>query len=160
VHQGNGTAEIFANDDSVFTFSMHQGNIYPIPKAKSDLDIDLGPGIQDGEYIERLTKALPEVFRASRPEIVFFQAGADTMEGDKLAGLKMTRGGIVRRDAVVIDDCSARKIPVVMTLGGGYNAEAWRAQYQSISRTIREYGAASPRYAPRKPSAKERVYTK
>ena len=79
---------------------------------------------------------------------------------DPLAGLKMTRGGIARRDAVVIDECASRNIPVATTLGGGYGKEAWRAQYQSIARTIKKYGAATPRYSPRKPSVKERVYTK
>lgn len=144
VHQGNGTARVFAGDDAVFTFSMHQGNIYPNPKTHSDRDIELPPGTDDGEYLHILAKALPKVLDAARPDLVFYQAGADVLAGDPLAGLALTPEGLVRRDAMVLDACMDRGIPVVLTLGGGYQDNAWRAQYDSIARTIRTYGKTAP----------------
>ena len=162
VHQGNGTAVIFAGDDSVFTFSIHQGNIYPIPKETSDWDIELDSATTDQEYLELLQNALPDVLARAKPDIVFLQAGCDTLADDPLADLAMTQPGIVSRDALVIDTCVDRGIPVVMTLGGGYSPQAWKTQYTSIARTIDKYGlAGSDRPHPqRSPTAKESFYTK
>jgi len=160
VHQGNGTAVIFAGDDDVFTFSMHQRDIYPIPKAVSDLDVELDRGADDETYLKLLAEHLPKVFDAARPDIVFLQAGCDTLDGDPLAGLAMTAGGIVRRDAMVIDECVRRGVPVAMTLGGGYSRDAWAVQYESILGTIRRYGLPARAASPRKPDIKERFYTK
>lgn len=161
VHQGNGSAVIFAGDDSVYTFSMHQGNIYPIPKERSDLDVELPGGTGDEEYLALLAKHLPRVIASARPDIVFLQAGVDTLAGDPLASLTMTNDGIVRRDAMVIDRCVAEGIPVAMCLGGGYSEGAWEAQYRSIARTILQHGSAGrPAYPPREPTAKEKLYTK
>ncbi|HUT60852.1 MAG TPA: histone deacetylase [Phycisphaerae bacterium] len=162
VHQGNGTATVFAGDNDVFTFSMHQGDIYPIPKAVSSLDIELPRGTGDEEYLRLLRGALPGVLDKARPDIVLLQAGCDTLAGDPLAGLRMSHRGIVLRDAAVIDACVARHIPVVMALGGGYSQDAWQAQYASIARTIDKYGLAGRGrpHAPRSPTAKERFYTR
>ena len=162
VHQGNGTAVIFEGDDSVFTFSMHQGGIYPIPKEKSDLDVDLPAGTDDAAFNRILKANLPQVIDRSRPDIVFLQAGCDTLAEDPLASLAMTARGIVARDAIVIDECVRRGVPVAMVLGGGYSKLAWSAQYDSIERTIRKYGLVAGRrpYPPRKPTGKERLYTK
>ena len=140
VHQGNGTAICLADDDQTFTFSMHQGNIYPIPKAKSDLDVELDAGTGDDAYLRILTSHLDALLEKARPDIVFLQAGCDTLAGDPLASLEMTEEGIVERDAMVIDACVRRKVPVVMTLGGGYSSEAWKAQFHSIRRIIKKYG--------------------
>ena len=162
VHQGNGSAVIFAGDDSVFTFSMHQRDIYPIPKETSDLDVDLPAGTDD-EAFNRILKAnLPQIIDRARPDIVFLQAGCDTLAEDPLASLAMTAGGIVARDAIVIDECVRRGIPVAMVLGGGYSKLAWSAQYDSIERTIRKYGlvAGRPPYPPREPTGKEKLFTK
>ncbi len=162
VHQGNGTAVIFAGDDNVFTFSMHQRDIYPIPKETSDWDIELDSGTTDEAYLKVLRDALPEVLARAKPDIVFLQAGCDTLADDPLASLAMTQSGIVRRDALVIDTCVAQEIPVVMTLGGGYQPQAWKTQYASIARTIDKYGlaGAGPAYQERSPTIKERFYTK
>ncbi len=162
VHQGNGTAVCFSGDDSVFTFSMHQKDIYPVPKAQSDLDVELPGGTDDETYLKLLAKHLPSVLDRAKPDIVFLQAGTDTLAGDPLASLKMTPEGIMRRDAMVIDICAERGIPVVVTLGGGYRDDAWEAQYASIRRTIEKYGLASgrPPYPPRPPTGKEQLYTK
>ena len=161
VHQGNGTAEIFDGDDSVFTFSMHQGDIYPIPKARSDLDVELPAGTGDEEYLAILRRRLPAVLRRADPDIVFLQAGCDVLANDPLANLSMTPAGVVRRDAMVIDACVERGTPVVMVLGGGYSPDAWVAQYLSVRRTIERYGLADGRRYRRRPaSIKERMYAK
>ncbi len=153
VHQGNGSAVCLADDETTFTFSMHQRNIYPIPKEKSDLDIELESGTGDEEYMKRLKEALPGVIDRARPDLVFLQAGCDTLQGDPLAGLAMTKDGIVARDAYVIDECMRRRIPLVMTLGGGYSDIAWRVQHASIARSVRAYGLVKPA-AQQKPGKK------
>jgi histone deacetylase 11 len=135
-HQGNGTAVCFADDDSIYTFSMHQGNIYPVPKEQSDLDIELVSGTGDSLYLDILKEQLPGLFEKSDPDIVFIVGGCDTLEGDPLASLSMTEVGIVKRDWIVIEACINRNIPVVMTLAGGYSKNAWHAQYMSIRNII------------------------
>lgn len=140
VHQGNGTAICLADDDETFTFSMHQRDIYPVPKEKSDLDIELEAGADDETFLRILSENLPALFERARPDIVFLVAGCDTLAGDPLASLKMTEKGIVRRDMMVIGACVRRGTPVVMTLGGGYSANAWRAQYASVRGIIQTWG--------------------
>lgn len=159
-HQGNGTAVAFAGDDSVFTFSMQQEGIYPQPRARSDLDIELPAGTGDAEFMSILRDKLPAVVDESRPDIIFLQAGVDTMVGDPLAQLRMTERGIVERDAYVIDLAADRRIPLVMCLGGGYSRNAWHAQYLSIRRTIERYGLVDgqPAHPPRPPTFGERCY--
>jgi len=145
VHQGNGTAELFAGDDSVFTFSMHQGGIYPMPKATSDLDVELPAGTGDEDYMREVIRHVPRILTEHRPDMVFLQGGCDTLAGDPLASLRMTPEGIVQRDAMVIDFCRRMGIPVVYTLGGGYSGDAWRAQYLSIRRTLETHGGVTAR---------------
>jgi histone deacetylase 11 len=140
VHQGNGTAVCLADDNTTFTFSMHQGNIYPIPKEQSDLDIELDSGTDDKTFLATLAKHLDKIIEKSKPDIVFLQAGCDTLDGDPLASLKMTAKGIAKRDMMVIDACAKHKIPVVMTLGGGYSSTAWQVQFNSIRDIINKYG--------------------
>jgi len=162
VHQGNGTAECFAGDDEVFTFSMHQGNIYPVPKATSDLDVELVAGTDDARFLAILRRHLPEVFDRARPDIVFYQAGCDTLRDDPLAGLAMTKDGIVERDAAVVDACVRRGVPVVMTLGGGYTARSWSVQAESVAHLIRTYGldGGEAPHPPRGRSVHEKLYVK
>jgi histone deacetylase 11 len=143
VHHGNGTVACLGGDDSVFTFSMHQGDIYPYPKPKSNLDIALEAGAADQTYLALLAEHLPLLFEQARPNIVFFQAGCDTLADDPLAELEMTEPGIVNRDALVIDACVQRQIPVVMTLGGGYSTNSWHAQYLSIQHLLETHGVFS-----------------
>jgi len=140
VHQGNGTAVCFSDDESIFTFSMHQENIYPIPKEISDLDIELHPGMDDDKYLEILANIIPELFKKIKPDVVFIVGGCDTLEGDQLGSLNMTEAGIVKRDWIVIEACLSRKIPVVFTLAGGYSENAWHAQYLSIKNIIEKTG--------------------
>jgi acetoin utilization deacetylase AcuC-like enzyme len=121
VHQGNGTAMIFAAARSVFTFSMHQENNYPGYKPKSTLDVGLDDGAGDEEYLGALSAALPRVI-ASRPDVIFFVAGADPFEGDQLGGLSLTLDGLRRRDRMVFEASRAAGVPVVVTFAGGYAA--------------------------------------
>ncbi len=119
LHQGNGTASIFRRDESVFTFSIHQENIYP-RKRKSDLDIGLGDLTDDAGYMNRIENHVPEILDTHRPEIVLYQAGADPFMGDRLGTLKLSKEGLRRRDDFILAECRRRSIPVAGTLGGGY----------------------------------------
>ena len=139
-HQGNGTIVCLPEDESTFCFSLHQGDIYPIPKEQGDWDIELARGTGDREYLELLAQRLNEVFdKAKHPDIVIYQAGCDTLRTDPLADLNMTSEGIVKRDLMVIQACIDRNIPVVMTLGGGYSENAWKVQYESVKAIIKKY---------------------
>ena len=119
VHQGNGTAALFANEPDVFTFSMHQEDIYPQPKAAGSLDIGLAAGVGDKAYLKSLEANLPKVFEHEQ-ELVVYQAGVDCYEGDVLGGLKLTAQGLRRRDQMVYQECRRRGVGVAVTLGGGY----------------------------------------
>ena len=140
VHQGNGTIRCLPNDESTFTFSMHQGEIYPIPKEVGDLDVEVPSGCQDDEFIRLLSENLQNILKDFHPEICFIVGGCDTLKGDPLASLEMTPKGIVDRDALIVRACVEKKIPVVLTLAGGYSKDAWKAQYQSIKNIIDTYG--------------------
>ena len=122
VHHGNGTAMIFERDDSVFTFSMHQQHNYPLFKPRGDLDIGLEDGTRDDRYLALLADALPRVM-ASRPDVVFYLAGADPFERDRLGGLKLTKAGLAERDRLVIAAARAAAVPLVTVLAGGYAAD-------------------------------------
>lgn len=120
VHHGNGTASIFADDPSVFTFSMHQEHNYPADKPPSDLDMGLEDGVRDEEYLGRLEGALEQVFGDPAPELVLYLAGADPYADDQLGGLRLTREGLRRRDRMVFEAARSRGIPVAAVLAGGY----------------------------------------
>jgi acetoin utilization deacetylase AcuC-like enzyme len=120
VHQGNGTAAIFRDDPSVFTFSMHGRNNYPFRKEISDLDLEWPDGTQDVEYVAALEEHVPGVLARHRPDLVFYLAGADPYEHDRWGRLKLTMEGLRRRDAIVLDACRAVGVPVVVTMAGGY----------------------------------------
>jgi len=119
VHHGNGTAFVFESDPRVFTFSMHQERNYPPWKPHGSLDIGLEDGAGDAVYLERLQAALPRVL-ASRPECVFYLAGADPYEDDQLGGLHLTQDGLRRRDRLVIETVRAAGLPLAILLAGGY----------------------------------------
>jgi acetoin utilization deacetylase AcuC-like enzyme len=122
VHHGNGTAFIFESDPRVFTFSMHQQHNYPLFKPRGDLDIGLEDGAGDARYLALLVDALPRVM-AHRPEIVFYLAGADPFEKDRLGGLKLTKEGLLERDRLVIAAARGAGVPLVTVLAGGYAAD-------------------------------------
>jgi acetoin utilization deacetylase AcuC-like enzyme len=130
VHHGNGTAFIFdprgdggspgqAGVPSVLTFSMHQQHNYPMWKPRGSLDIGLPDGAGDSRFLRELEQALPGVME-SHPQCVFYLAGADPYEDDQLGGLRLTRDGLRERDRIVIETVAARRVPLVITLAGGY----------------------------------------
>ena len=119
LHQGNGTARIFRNNEKVFTFSIHQQNIYPI-KERSNLDIGLYDLTGDADYLTHLEKNIPKVLASHCPELVIYQAGADPFSGDQLGSLKITKEGLKKRDDFILEKCKELSIPVAGTLGGGY----------------------------------------
>jgi len=120
VHQGNGTAAIFSGDPSVFTFSMHGDKNYPFKKEVSDLDVPLADGTGDDEYLSLLRTHLPDVLNRHQPDFVFYLAGADPFEGDRLGRLKMTIEGLRRRDEIVMEACTKARLPVAISMSGGY----------------------------------------
>ncbi|MDR7271499.1 acetoin utilization deacetylase AcuC-like enzyme [Pelomonas saccharophila] len=123
VHQGNGTASIFRDDDTVFTFSMHGARNFPFRKEASDLDVDLPDGCGDAEYLDRLDQAMAEVWRRFKPGLAFYLAGADPHEGDRLGRLKLSYDGLARRDLRVLDALAERRIPVALSMAGGYGRD-------------------------------------
>jgi len=120
VHQGNGTAAIFASSPSVFTFSIHQENNYPHPKPPSCLDINLIDGVGDEEYLEELDQGLEQALGQFRPDLIFYVAGADPYREDQLGGLKLSLAGLEERDRMVFEKARERGIPVAVVLAGGY----------------------------------------
>lgn len=122
VHQGNGTATIFAGDEDTFTFSMHGTNNYPLFKARSTLDVELPDGTSDAAYMEALANHLLQVFQ-NDPEIVFYLAGADPYRGDKLGRLALSIDGLRERDAYVMRECYEREMPIVTVMSGGYGKD-------------------------------------
>lgn len=123
VHQGNGTAAIFADDDTVFTFSMHGERNFPFRKSAGDLDVGLPDGCDDEAYLAALQPALDAVWTrmaARPPGLAFYVAGADPHEGDRLGRLKLTLAGLARRDEIVLGALRERGIPVVVLMAGGY----------------------------------------
>jgi acetoin utilization deacetylase AcuC-like enzyme len=119
VHHGNGTAFTFESDPRVFTFSMHQQHNYPMFKPRGSLDIGLADGAHDATYLRELERALPAVL-AHAPQCVFYLAGADPYEDDQLGGLRLTKEGLRLRDRMVIDAVRSARVPLVITLAGGY----------------------------------------
>ncbi len=129
-HQGDGTADIFSEDSSVFTFSMHCENDYPEEKIPSDLDIGLADGATDGTYLEELRSVLPDLLSRFQPDIVFYNAGVDPHMEDQLGGLSLSDQGLEARDLFVISTVRAAKIPLVGVLGGGYMRDIDRLAYR------------------------------
>jgi acetoin utilization deacetylase AcuC-like enzyme len=119
VHQGDGTAAIFRDDPRVFTVSLHGAKNYPFRKQTSDLDVELEDGTGDEPYLAKLAHCLDVVF-GYQPEAVFYLAGADPYEGDRLGRLKLTINGLQQRDRMVFTRCRDASIPVVVTMSGGY----------------------------------------
>ncbi len=142
VHQGNGTAEIFAGDPSVFTLSIHQANNYPYPKPPSSLDINLPDGTGDEEYLSELEKGLDTALADFQPDLIMYVAGADPYHEDQLGGLKLTLEGLEKRDRLVFEKARAKKIPVAVTLAGGYarRVEDTVAIHTTTIRLAKEFG--------------------
>lgn len=123
VHQGNGTAEIFQDDASVFTFSMHGKSNYPFVKEESDLDIALENNTKDDEYLSILKEILPKLITQEKPDFIYYLSGVDVIETDKLGKLALTMDGCKERDRFVLQTCFDLKIPVMCSMGGGYSKD-------------------------------------
>ncbi len=144
VHQGDGTASIFAGDDSVFTLSLHGERNFPFRKVASDLDVGLPDGCTDEAYLKALTAALAELERRVAPSLVIYLAGADPHEGDRLGRLKLSFEGLKARDTMVFEWCLSRRIAVAFVMAGGYGVEiadtlqvqlnTWRAAWNCWQR--------------------------
>ena len=144
VHQGNGTAQIFESESTVFTFSMHGANNFPFHKTRSSRDVALEDGTGDEAYLAALAEHLPQVLQLADPEIVFYQAGVDPLADDSLGRLALTAEGLRRRDELVCRKAREWQLPIVLTLGGGYaqpiekSIEAHIATYQ-VAREVFDF---------------------
>ena len=123
VHQGNGTAQIFENEPRVFTFSMHGANNFPYRKERSDLDIPLPDGTGDEEYLDILKGTLPKLIDQQKPDFIFYLSGVDVLVTDKLGKLALSKEACKERDRFVLKQCRKHKIPVQVSMGGGYSAD-------------------------------------
>jgi len=121
VHQGDGTAAIFAAEPRVFTFSMHGASNFPLHKQVSDRDLALEDGVGDDAYLRALQHALPDLLDRVRPDLVLYNAGVDPHRDDRLGRLDLSDDGLHRRDWMVIDAALRRRIPVATVIGGGYD---------------------------------------
>lgn len=145
VHQGDGTAVIFQDDPSVFTFSMHCEVNFPGTKQQSDLDVPLPEGMEDDDYLRTLADYLPDLLSQVRPDLVLFDAGVDTHVGDRLGKLALTNSGLYRREMQVLSTCAAQGYPVACVIGGGYaddfNALVYRHSilHRAASEVFRQY---------------------
>ena len=145
VHQGDGTAVIFQDDSSVFTFSMHCEVNFPGTKQKSDLDVPLPVGMEDDEYLQTLDRFLPELLSTVKPDLVLYDAGVDPHHGDKLGKLALTDTGLFRREMQVLMACLAGGYPVACVIGGGYSDDTKGLVYRhsllhrAASQAYRQY---------------------
>lgn len=135
VHQGDGSAAIFAANPSVFVFSMHGEKNFPFRKFPADLDVALPDGTGDEDYLRALTNHLPTVFEF-RPDLILYQAGVDPLAEDRLGRLALTHNGLIQRDRAVLHACKGRGIPVSMAIGGGY-ADPIEASVMAYANTYR-----------------------
>jgi acetoin utilization deacetylase AcuC-like enzyme len=123
VHQGNGTAKLFEHNPAVFTFSMHGAHNYPFKKEISNLDVGLLDGCDTNTYLNTLAQHLTHLINFIQPNLVMYLSGVDILDTDKFGKLKVTKDGCKQRDKMVFEACYAQKIPVVVSMGGGYSAD-------------------------------------
>jgi acetoin utilization deacetylase AcuC-like enzyme len=121
VHQGNGTAHIFNQRPEVFTWSVHGERNYPLRKMSSDLDIGLADGMSDVDYLKIIKNTFPKLIQDIQPDIVLYLAGVDVLDSDKLGRLSLTREGCKKRDAYIMSECKKHKLPISISMGGGYS---------------------------------------
>ncbi|MGD8464596.1 MAG: histone deacetylase [Anaerolineae bacterium] len=120
VHQGNGTAALAAGDPTLFAFSIHNENNFPLHKEPSDLDIGLPDGAQDEEYLRALRPGIVTALDRARADLAIYLAGADPYEGDRLGRLALTKEGLARRDRLVLSLCREKRLSVAVVMAGGY----------------------------------------
>ncbi|MEM6930168.1 MAG: histone deacetylase [Myxococcota bacterium] len=137
-HQGDGDHAFFADDPTVTSFSMHQGDLFPTPKLRGDRDIALPAGTDDARFLGRLESELAELLAATNPALVIHVAGSDVLHDDPLAGLGLSVEGLIRRDLTVLRAARERDIAVLYLLAGGYGPSAAKAQARSVAAMLRE----------------------
>ncbi len=130
VHQGDGTAAIFQNDATVFTFSMHCEVNFPGTKQQSDLDVPLPEGMEDEAYLRTLQAYLPDLLSQVKPDLVFYDAGVDPHSRDRLGKLALTDSGLFQRDRYVLSTCLSQRYPVACVIGGGYADDLFSLAYR------------------------------
>jgi acetoin utilization deacetylase AcuC-like enzyme len=148
VHHGNGTAGIFAGDQSVFTLSIHQLNNYPAEKPPSSLDINLADGVGDAEYLNRLANGYRAALALFHPDLIVYAAGADPYYEDQLGGLSLTMEGLKDRDSLVLNTARQKGVPVAVVLAGGYaqsveDTVTIHANTLAVLKQVAERGSAS-----------------
>ncbi|MFM7642043.1 MAG: histone deacetylase [Cyanobium sp.] len=121
VHQGDGTASLFAGDPCVFTFSAHAERNFPLRKAQSDCDLPLPDGMEDGPYLAAIAEVLPDLLSQVQPDLVFYNAGVDPHRQDRLGRLCLSDGGLLQRERMVLETCLRQRVPVATVIGGGYD---------------------------------------
>ena len=152
VHQGDGTAHFFEHDPTVLTISLHGANNFPFHKQRSKIDVELADKTGDEEYLQALDSVLPRVLEFA-PEIVFYLSGVDALASDVLGRLALTPEGLKARDERVIGACFLHKLPLVITLGGGYSrpieltAEAHANTFRVAAQIFKPSGTAPPRFS-------------
>lgn len=150
VHQGNGTAAVFATDPGVFTFSIHGARNYPFRKERSTLDVELPDGAGDEVFLAALELHVPQLLADFRPGLAFYLAGADPFHDDRFGRLRMTREGLAERDRLVLSACRAAGVPVAVSMAGGYardtadTVEIHLATLRTAARLRAEAHASTP----------------
>jgi acetoin utilization deacetylase AcuC-like enzyme len=132
VHQGDGTAVIFQDDPTVFTFSMHCQKNFPFRKQQSDLDIPLPEGLTDAAYLRTLTAHLPALLTNFKPDLVLYDAGVDPHCADRLGKLALSDEGLYQRDKLVLETCLRQGYPVATVVGGGYDKDVSALSYRHV----------------------------
>jgi len=132
VHQGDGTAAIFAGNERVFTFSAHCASNFPLRKQQSDVDLPLADGLEDDAYLVAVGERLPDLLDQVNPQLVIYNAGVDPHRGDRLGRLCLSSEGLLKRDHLVLDACLRRRIPIATVIGGGYDNLAPLVQRHSL----------------------------
>jgi acetoin utilization deacetylase AcuC-like enzyme len=155
VHQGDGTAAIMADDPSVFTFSIHGANNFPVHKALSDSDIALPDGAGDEQYLAALRDGLCSALSASQADLAIYLAGADPFAGDRLGRLSLTKQGLAARDELVLRLCRDAGLPVTVTMAGGYAErieDSVDIHFATVSAAARHWRTAASHRFPSNPS--------
>jgi acetoin utilization deacetylase AcuC-like enzyme len=148
VHQGDGTAAIFATDPTVFTFSIHGAKNYPLWKPPSDLDVGLADGTGDAAYLEALDRGVRQALERAGAELVIYLAGADPFAGDRLGRLAVSKQGLAERDRLVFERCRAARLPVAVTMAGGYARDVKdtvEIHLQTVREAIRPSQVSGPK---------------
>jgi acetoin utilization deacetylase AcuC-like enzyme len=147
VHQGDGTAAIFADDPTVFTFSIHAARNFPLRKQRSDLDVELEDGTGDAAYLEALEHGVSTALEHADADMAIYLAGADPYAGDRLGRLAVSKAGLAKRDRLVLEGCRSAGLPVAVAMAGGYARdieETVAIQLRTVGEAVRMFSGPTP----------------